>query len=413
LLKNLELLMTVVLVTHRTALPAIDGMIAGMIAAEREASTVTLVTGGAGLDRYDCRLHVLAEGDLAPNGAFCAEWATGQQIELPIQPAAVPRHVAPTVVVAINPTIAAHITAAERIVYHTTLAGRRLERFEVREENGAYLVRNMDSDEQHSRWMRDRYGRPVRLDNGAEVAIGHSRAIRLLIVGSEELLRDTYPANLVAIGDAADRLGLDAEFSFWDSHDEAFGPFQTKLAGVDGVVLPGGSDMEQVPGQISVAQAAIRQDLPTVGLCLGMQTMATAVVREIGGYNDANMEEADPDAQVKTFIRLRDEQGRPEFRVGVRKSRPVPGTVLSQIFAGAPELQVHCNHRYVLDPDLHPALTKAGLTISSFQEGRDLTDAIELPSLRFYVGMQGHPELMARRGIPHPLILAFLRAAAG
>lgn len=404
--------MTIILVTHRTALPAVDGMIAGMIAAERDAATVTLVTGGAGLDRHDCRQHVLAEADLAPNGVFWAEWATGRHAELPIQAAAVARHPAPTVVVAINPAISAHVIAAERIAHHAGKAGRRLERFEVGEEGRAYVVRNADSGEQVSRWTRDRYGRPVRLDDGAPAAAGRAGSVRLLVVGSEDLLRDTYPANLVAIGDAADRLGLEVEFSFWDPRDEAFGLVRSRLEGVDGVVLPGGSDMEQVPGQIDVAQVAIRRDLPTVGLCLGMQTMATAVAREIGGYNDANMEEADPDAQVKTFIRLRDEQGRPEFRVGIRKSRPVPGTVLSRIFAGAPEVQVHCNHRYVLDPGLHPALTKAGLAVSSLQDGRDLADAIELPSLRFYVGMQGHPELMARRGTPHPLILAFLRAVA-
>jgi CTP synthase len=170
--------------------------------------------------------------------------------------------------------------------------------------------------------------------------------------------------------------------------------------------------MEQVSGQIEVAQFALRSDLPTVGLCLGMQTMATAVAREVVGYNDANMEEADPSAQTKTFVRLHDEYGRPEFRLGLRRPRIAEGSRLASILGGATRFDVHCNHRYVLDPQLHTALQRAGLRLCGLQEERDLADAIELPSLRFFVGMQGHPELMTRRGAPHPLILAFLRVVA-
>ena len=66
----------------------------------------------------------------------------------------------------------------------------------------------------------------------------------------------------------------------------------------------------------------------------------------------------------------------------------------------------------VLDPQFHARLSDAGLRISGLQEERDLADAIEVPALRFFVGMQGHPELMTRRGAPHPLVLAFLREAA-
>ena len=402
--------MTLILVTHETEIPALDGMIAGQIAAERGAPLVTLVTGGAGLGRFDCTLHVLSHGELAANGLFWAEWASGRFVEPAIQAAAVARHPAPLVVVSINPAIAAQKQAADRIVVHAEAAGRAVEHFRVEEDDDTFHVYAQDGDQHVASWMRDDFGRPC--PAGTNRPASTREAVRILVVGDEALLRDTYPANLAALGDAADALGLDVALSFVDPREPDHASFDSLLSSIDGLVLPGGSDMEQVPGQIEAARASIRHDMPTVGLCLGMQTMATAVARELGGHNDANMAEADPDAQTKTFVRLHDQAGQPEFRVGLRRARVVSGTRLSEVFGGAESVDIHCNHRYVLDPKLHGPLARAGLAVSGLQEGRDLADAIEVPSLRFFVGMQGHPELLTRRDKPHPLIVAFLREAA-
>lgn len=402
--------MTLILVTHETEIPALDGMIAGQIAAERGAVLVTLVTGGAGLGRYDCTLHVLSHGELAANGLFWAEWASGRFVEPAMQAAAVAGHPAPLAVVSINPAIEAQKQAAARIAVHAETVERTVEHIRVEEDGDIFHVYAQDGGHPVASWMRDGFGRPC--PAGTKRPASAREPVRILVVGDEALLRDTYPANLAALGDAADALGLDVALSFVDPREPDHASFDSLLSSVDGLVLPGGSDMEQVPGQIEAARASIRRDVPTVGLCLGMQTMATAVARELGGHNDANMAEADPDAQTKTFVRLHDEAGQPEFRLGLRRARVVSGTFLSEIFGGAGSVEVHCNHRYVLDPALHGPLARAGLTVSGLQEGRDLADAIEVLSLRFFVGMQGHPELLTRRDKPHPLIVAFLREAA-
>jgi CTP synthase len=400
--------MTVVLVTHRTEAPAVDGMIAAMVAAERDAPLVTAATGGAGLGRYDCMLHVLAHGELAPNGLFWTEWASGRLVEPPMQVTAIARHPAPVVVVPVNPFVPAQAKAAERIALHAEAAGRPVERLRVEEDGPAFRVFREDSAEPVSSWVRDGYGRPV---PAGHAGAAPGQRVRILVVGDESLTRDTYPANLAALGDAADALGVDVDLAFRDPRDAEWAEVPAILPGIDGIVLPGGSDMEQVPGQIEIAQMALLRDTPTVGLCLGMQTMATAVARR-DGRNDANMAEADPDAQTKTFVRLHDEAGRPEFRVGLRQMRVAPGSRLGEIFGGAAAVDVHCNHRYVFDPELQRTLDGGPLVVSGLQADRDLADAIEVPAMRFFVGLQGHPELMARRGTPHPLLLAFLREAA-
>lgn len=403
--------MTILLVAHATLLPALDGMIAGEMAAEHGARFTTLVTGGAGLSRFDCVQHPLAHGELAPNGILWAERASGIAVEAPVDRGAVARLDAETVLVPINPAIRAQEDAAARIEATAEAAGRPVERYDVEEQDGIFVVRRRGNADPVATWRLDRFGRPVRASDSPPAA--DDAPLRILVIGDESLQREVYPANVAALGDAADALGLDVSLRFIDPREPQERPWEKILAEVDGVLLPGGSDMEQVRGQIEIARAAMRTDVPTLGLCLGMQTMATAVAQERGGFNDANLAEADPAAQTKTFVRLHDEHGRPEFRVGARRCRVVPGSSLAKWLDGAADIEVRCNHRFVLDSALHDGLVAAGLRISGLQAERDIADAIEVPDLRFFLGMQGHPELSSRRDRPHPLIAGFLAVAAG
>lgn len=401
--------MTIILVAHETLIPSLDCMIAGEMAAERGARFAPLVSGGAGLSRFDCVQHVLEQGELVPNGVLWAERACGHPVDGLVDRSAVARLADETVLVPLNPAIAAHGEAAARIEAGAIAAGRRLERYDVTERGAAFEVRRRGVAELVAVWSRDKFGRPERAGPQSASA---GAPLRILIIADERLQREVYPANLAALGDAADALGLNVALSFIDPRSPQERAWEKILLQADGVLLPGGSDMEQVRGQIDVARAALRKNVPTLGLCLGMQTMSTAVAQESAGLNDANLAEADPAAQTKTFVRLRDDKGRPEFRLGVRPCRIVPGTRLSELLGGADEIAVHYNHRYVLDTALHEPLAAAGLRISGLQEDRDFADAIEAPGLAFFMGMQGHPELASRRGQPHPLIMGFLSAAA-
>lgn len=397
--------MMIILVEHTTELPAVDGMIAGMIAQQRDATLLTMLTGGAGLNRYDCNLHVLASGELGPNGLFWYEWATGRFALPPMQAALIPHHEDDVVVVPVNPAIEAHKVAADRIRHHAGLIGRPVEHMLVREIDDRFVV--YSGDVVLAVWSRDQYGRPFM---EGEAQRDFDRQVTICMVGDESLLRETYPANIVALGDAADALRIDLRFSFWDPRETGTTRIESWAAEADGMVLPGGSDMEQVPGQIDVARNTFLKNIPTLGLCLGMQTMTTAFARYVAGVNGANMEEADPKAERKTFKRLSDLHGNPHFRVGVKKIRLRPDTILSRIYDNGSETHVHCNHRYVLDGELVAPLEKLGMTVSALHEDRELSDAIEVGGHRFYVGQQGHPELFARKDKPHPLFLAFIES---
>ena len=395
--------MTVILIIHATPLPALDGLIAGEFAALRGAPMVALTTGGAGHARFDCVQHVLAHGELAPNGLVWAERASGQPVPPPLDRGAVVR-LPGTVVVPINPLLPAHEDAQARLLFSAERAGRPVEIYEVEEEGDELVLRR--EGEAVGRWRRDPYGRPQPADTPVAVP---PRELRVLIVGTESHHREVYPAALAALGDAADAANVALILSFADPREE---PSWERLLGeVDGLVLPGGSDMEQVRGQIDAARAAIRRDLPIVGLCLGLQTMATAVAQEICGLNDVNLTEADPDAQTRSFVRLHDAHDRPMHRLGVQASRLMVGSQLAAL-AGGDQIELPYNHRFVLDPALEPRLVEAGLVVSARQGDSDHADAIEVPALRFFLAMQGHPELASRPGRPHPLLAGFLDAMA-
>lgn len=397
--------MTVILVEHATELPALDGMAAALVAAERGGVVLSLVGGGAGFDRFDCVQHVLAHGELAPGGLVWAERATARTQGPPVDRGAVADHSAATVVVGINPLLRAHREAAERILVGTRRAGRALERLRVEPAGGGFAI------------VGDGYRREVRIDLFGRPSGEHPSptqegpATRLLLVGDEAFLREVYPGVLAALGDAAAESRTAVGVAFVDPRETADGEWPDRLAGIDGLLLPGGSDMEQVAGQIAAARVSLDAEVPTLGLCLGMQTMCTAVAQVRAGLAGAGMAEATPDAPIKTFVRLHDEQGRPMHRLGELEMRVVRNSRLGAIL-GARSVRVRYNHRYVLDPALHEILADAGLSVTGLHADRDFADAVELAGHPFFIGLQGHPELCSRQGRPFPVFAAFLAAAA-
>jgi len=394
------------LVRHATDAPALDAMFAGMIAAAIDARLVTLDTGGGGLGAYEACQHALASGALGANGLFWSEWASDCPVGAALPPAVIVRLPDAQLVVSVNAAVPAQAEMAERLLRKAPDAGRTLREITAHEADDHWFLTGDLPAGFPAEWGRDGFGRPC--PRGAEPAAPLTCA-SLLLVGSEHRLRQTYPAVLAALGDAAEARALGLDLSFWDPAEAPPESLPAALAACDGIVLPGGADMEQVAGQIRVARHAIARDVPLLGLCLGMQTLTTAVAQLCAGFNDANMEEAAPEAVTKVFRRLTQDEIPGAWRIGHGRMQPVPHTRLASLVGAAPVL-IPVNHRYVLDPALHAPLERAGLEICGWQAGNALADAVELPDRRFCLGLQGHPELLTRRGAPHPLFLGFLDA---
>ncbi|MFT4274425.1 MAG: CTP synthase [Pantoea sp.] len=212
--------------------------------------------------------------------------------------------------------------------------------------------------------------------------------LRIGLIGREADHRQAYPATLAALGDAAAALHLTLDIRFLPPATLSIDLHE--LDGLHGVLLPGGSSMAAVQGQIRVAQATRTRALPSLGLCLGMQSMSTAAVRQQPGYAGAILAEVAPDAALHSFVAFADHR----HRCGV-----LP-------FADG---EMHYNHRYRFNPALLPQLKASGVQVNAHTD--DIVEAITLPDHPFWQGVQGHPELASRPDAPHPLITAFLLAA--
>nr|WP_263452654.1 hypothetical protein [Klebsiella michiganensis] len=219
--------------------------------------------------------------------------------------------------------------------------------------------------------------------------------MRIALIGREADHRLVYPATFGSLGDAAASLGLNLEVHFFAPVSLSTGLHE--LEAFQGVVLPGGSSMAAVNGQIRVAEETLARGQPTLGLCLGMQSMMTAAVHRSPGFESAIPAEVAPDEALHSFVPFAD--GRHRCGVFPFSSGLIPGDIR----------EMHYNHRYCFNPELLPALSPGGVSVSAQSDG--IVEAVSQPELPFWHGVQGHPELMSRPDAPHPLFVAFLQAA--
>lgn len=256
---------------------------------------------------------------------------------------------------------------------------------------------------------RDRYGRWRSTEEAASRAIGPCMTIAL--IGRECDQHQQYPATLAALGDAADALGFDLDLRFIAAQEIDRDNAETLLADAHGILLPGGADMARVAGQIEAARFGWLASIPVVGLCLGMQSMATAIARLALKSKEIGIKEAQPDARVASFEPIHvGEDGVLLHRLGLRPISLVPGSRIAAMLRE--QASILCNHRYRLNPALEAPLATLGVTVSAHDESGSIAVAIEADKHPFFAGMQGHPELSSRDGAPHPLLTAFLEAAA-
>jgi CTP synthase len=245
--------------------------------------------------------------------------------------------------------------------------------------------------------------------------------ITVAIVGKYVDLPDAYLSVTEAIraGGFAHRARVEIR---WVPSDDCTSPSGAALAlaGVDGVIIPGGFGVRGIEGKIGAARYARENGIPCLGLCLGLQCMTIEVLRHLGNLEGANSLEFDSEAKHPVISTMADQQdivaGRGDLggtmRLGAYPAILAEGTLAFQAYGHAEVSERH-RHRYEVNNAYRDAMTRAGLRISGTSPDGRLVEFVELKRELhpFFVATQAHPELKSRPTRSHPLFKAFVGAA--
>ncbi|MDR7326147.1 CTP synthase [Catenuloplanes niger] len=248
-----------------------------------------------------------------------------------------------------------------------------------------------------------------------------SGEITVALVGKYVDLPDAYLSVTEAIRAAAFGHRVKANIR-WVPSDSCETPAgaAAALAGVDGIVIPGGFGVRGIEGKIGTATFARENRIPVLGLCLGLQCMTIEVARNLAGLDGANSLEFEETVKHPVISTMADQQdivsGKGDLggtmRLGAYPAALTPGSIVEEAY-GAPEISERHRHRYEVNNDYRPRLEAAGLRFSGTSPDGRLVEFIELDREvhPFFVATQAHPELKSRPTRPHPLFAAFVAAS--
>ena len=207
----------------------------------------------------------------------------------------------------------------------------------------------------------------------------------------------------------------------WIASDECETPEGAKkhLEGVDAICVPGGFGIRGIEGKVGALKFAREHNIPTLGLCLGLQCMVIEAARNLAGITDAISAEFS-DAGTPVIATMDDQKdvvsGKGDMggtmRLGLYRADLLAVSVVASTY-GAIEISERHRHRYEVNNQYREEISKAGLVFSGMFKERDLVEFVELPKEvhPYYVGTQAHPELRSRPTRPHPLFVGLIAAA--
>ena len=239
-----------------------------------------------------------------------------------------------------------------------------------------------------------------------------SRVVTIGLVGKYVQLHDAYLSVAEALRHAGYSLDADVDIRWIDSETLTEETYGEKLAGLDGILVPGGFGSRGIEGMILAAKYAREHQIPYFGICLGMQIMVIEFAR-FTGLQDANSGEFDPEGAHKVIDFMPGQSNGIDkggtLRLGAYPCVIGPGTTMEQCY-GVNQISERHRHRYEFNNDYREVLTRAGLTLSGTSPDGHLVEAVELTQRPFHVGVQYHPEFKSRPNKPHPLFVGFVKA---
>ncbi len=245
--------------------------------------------------------------------------------------------------------------------------------------------------------------------------------VEVALVGKYVDLPDAYLSVTEAL--RAGGFHHDARVSIrWVASDTCQTPAgaQQALGGVDAVLVPGGFGVRGIEGKLGALRWAREQQVPTLGICLGLQCMVIEYARDVAGIEGASSTEFDPGTPAPVVSTMEEQKSFVEgagdlggtMRLGSYPAQLLKGSVAATAY-GATSVTERHRHRYEVNNEYVDQLTQAGLVVSGTHPELGLVEFVELPTSvhPYYVATQAHPEFKSRPDAAHPLFAGLVGAA--
>ncbi|MHA8079825.1 CTP synthase [Aquirufa regiilacus] len=233
------------------------------------------------------------------------------------------------------------------------------------------------------------------------------------LVGKYVELKDSYKS----IAEAFIHAGVANEIKVnvkWISSETAEDNIEESLAGLDGILVAPGFGERGIQGKINAVKYARENNIPFLGICLGMQCAVIEFARNVVGLENAHSFEMNPETPYPVIDLMHSQKDVSEkggtMRLGAYPCKIEKGTTAFKIY-GKSLIQERHRHRYEFNNDYLNQFNAAGMVTSGINPDTNLVEIVELPNHPFFVGVQFHPEYKSTVEAPSPLFVQFIKAA--
>ena len=238
--------------------------------------------------------------------------------------------------------------------------------------------------------------------------------VNIAIVGKYVKLHDAYISVAESLRHAGYAEGVDVNILWIDSEEITRDNVSEILKECKGIVVPGGFGNRGVEGKIEAARYCRENNIPFLGICLGMQVAVMEFARNVLGFKDANSREFD-DITENPVIDIMSDQVDVEdmggtMRLGAYPCHIVEGSKLHEVY-GKSEISERHRHRFEFNNKYRDMYLEKGMNLSGISPDGRLVEAVEVKENDFFIGVQYHPEFLSRPNRPHPLFVGLVHAS--
>ena len=240
-----------------------------------------------------------------------------------------------------------------------------------------------------------------------------TREVHIGLVGKYDL-QDAYKSIRESLNLAGIYNDVKAKLHFINSEEITSQNVAQKLDGMAGIVICPGFGQRGIEGKIIAAEYTRTNDIPTFGICLGMQMMVIEFARNVLGYKNANSREMDEQTPHNVIDIMEEQKNITQMggtmRLGAYECELVKGSRAWEAYGEEILIKERHRHRYEFNNEYLESYEKAGMKCVGINPAANLVEIVEIPEKRWYIGTQFHPEYSSTVLHPHPLFMSFIKA---